>query len=167
MQPSFNQREFRDALAQFATGVTVVTTRTAQGRYIGLTVNSFASVSLAPPLVLWSLDRRAGSLSAFLAAGYFAVNVLAHDQHALAKRFASSVGDRFTDIPLHLGADDVPLLEGCVAWFECKRREHHEAGDHIIFIGEVTHCAHGSGMPLLFHGGRYVDVDDRNRSSSE
>src|SRR5205085_176282 len=143
-------------------GVTVVTTRASDGGCIGLTVNSFSSVSLVPPLILWSLDRRAGSLPAFRDATRFAVNVLAHNQRALAKRFASPVGNRFAGVPMRLGADDLPLLEGCVAWFECTRQAQHEAGDHIIFIGEVVHCAHGSGMPLLFHAGRYVDVDIEN-----
>jgi flavin reductase (DIM6/NTAB) family NADH-FMN oxidoreductase RutF len=159
-EPGFSQREFRDALAQFATGVTVVTTRSNGGPCIGLTVNSFSSVSLSPPLILWSLDRRAGSLSTFLACTHFAVNVLAHDQRELAKRFASSVGNRFTGVPLRIGTSGTPLLEGCVAWFECVRREEHHAGDHVIFIGEVMHCEHGRGMPLLFHAGRYMDVDE-------
>ena len=116
-----------------------------------------------PPLILWSLDRRAGSLDVFLEATHFAVNVLAHDQRMLAKRFASPVGNRFAGVPLRMGSGGVALLDGCVAWFECTRRTQHEAGDHIIFVGEVTHCSHGRGMPLLFHDGRYVDVDDRKR----
>jgi flavin reductase (DIM6/NTAB) family NADH-FMN oxidoreductase RutF len=159
VERNFNGREFRDALAQFATGVTVVTTCAPGGGYVGLTVNSFSSVSLVPPLILWSLDRRAGSLAVFRDAARFAVNVLAHDQRALARRFASPAGNRFAGVPLRLGAHDMPLLEGCVAWFECTLHAQHEAGDHVIFIGEVVHCAHGSGMPLLFHAGRYVDVD--------
>jgi flavin reductase (DIM6/NTAB) family NADH-FMN oxidoreductase RutF len=160
----FDQREFRDALGQFATGVTVVTTCSAEGNPTGLTVNSFSSVSLDPPLILWSLDRRAGSSKMFATATHFAVNVLAHDQRVVARRFASQVGNRFAGVPLRLGLGNAPLLDGCVAWFECVRRAQHEAGDHVIFIGEVVHCAHRVGMPLLFHAGRYVDVDDKKET---
>lgn len=154
--PSFSVLDFRAALGRFATGVTIITARTPDGVPIGLTANSFNSVSLAPPLVLWSLALRAGSLPIFCAASHYAIHVLAADQRALAERFATRGADRFAGLPERSGVGGVPLIEGCAAVFECRNRSRHEEGDHVIFVGEVEHCsAQADAQPLIFHGGRY------------
>jgi flavin reductase (DIM6/NTAB) family NADH-FMN oxidoreductase RutF len=140
----------------FATGVTIVTARAADGGVVGLTANSFNSVSLDPPLVLWSLSRAAASLAAFSKGSHYAINVLAADQKALAERFAMRVADRFAGVDFDEGAGGAPLLHGAAATFECFNRSRYEEGDHVIFVGEVERCAHRAGAtPLLFHGGRY------------
>jgi len=140
----------------FATGVTIVTARSAQGTCIGLTANSFNSVSLTPPLVLWSLARSAGSMAAFSAGSHYAINILSADQQDLAKQFAARDGDRFAGVQFVLGASGAPLLAGAAATFECFNRSRYEEGDHVIFVGEVERCTHRSGAsPLLFHGGKF------------
>lgn len=148
-------RDLRRALGTFATGVAVVTTRAPDGRPVGLTVNSFSSVSLSPPLVLWSLSRHSPSLAAFEQAPYYAVNVLAADQTEISTRFATPVPDKFDDLDWHTGLGDVPLLRGCVASFECRNRLRHEGGDHRIFMGEVERFDHSDREPLVFLAGRY------------
>jgi flavin reductase (DIM6/NTAB) family NADH-FMN oxidoreductase RutF len=154
--PAFSPQEFRAALGMFATGVTIVTARTAQGELIGLTANSFNSVSLTPPLVLWSLSRAAASIAVFSAGSHYAINVLAADQKALAERFATRGADRWNGVGFDEGAGSAPLLHGAAATFECFNRSRYEEGDHVIFVGEVERCAHRTGAaPLLFHGGRY------------
>ena len=152
----FSAQDLRRALGQFATGVTIVTARTATGELIGLTANSFNSVSLDPPLVLWSLARAAGSLPAFSAGSHYAINILAADQKALAERFAARGADRWAGVDFSEGAAGSPLLDGAAATFECFNRSRYEEGDHVIFVGEVERCGHRSGAsPLLFHGGRF------------
>ncbi|WP_041388150.1 flavin reductase family protein [Polaromonas sp. JS666] len=154
--PSFSQREFRASLAMFATGVTIVTARTPAGVLVGLTANSFNSVSLNPPLVLWSLAQAAGSMAALSAGSHYAINILAADQKALAERFASRREDRWADVLFTEGASGSPLLSGAAATFECFNRSRYEEGDHVIFVGEVERCSHRAGAaPLLFHGGRF------------
>jgi flavin reductase (DIM6/NTAB) family NADH-FMN oxidoreductase RutF len=156
LSPSFSAQEFRQALSTFATGVTIVTARDANGAFVGLTANSFNSVSLDPPLVLWSLSRRAGSMPIFSRGSHYAIHILAADQVPLAQRFATKDIDRFAGLPWHEGAGGVPLLEGAAARFECFNRSRYEEGDHVIFVGEVERCEHREGaQPLLFHGGRY------------
>ncbi len=154
--PSFSAQEFRAALGMFATGVTIVTARTADGQVVGLTANSFNSVSLTPPLVLWSLSRAAASMAVFSAGSHYAINVLTADQKALAERFATRGADRWNGVTFDTGAGGAPLLHGAAATFECFNRSRYEEGDHVIFVGEVERCAHRTGAsPLLFHGGRY------------
>ena len=154
--PTFSAQEFRAALGMFATGVTIVTARTAQGELIGLTANSFNSVSLTPPLVLWSLSRAAASMAVFSAGSHYAINVLAAEQKTLAERFATRGGDRWTAVGFDEGAGGAPLLHGAAATFECFNRSRYQEGDHVIFVGEVERCTHRHGAsPLLFHGGRY------------
>lgn len=156
LPPSFSSQEFRDALGMFATGVTIVTARKADGGVIGLTANSFNSVSLSPPLVLWSLARAAGSMPTFSTGSHYAINILAADQKALAERFALKGADRFLGVDFIEGAGGAPLLPGAAATFECFNRSRYEEGDHVIFVGEVERCAHRAGAtPLLFHGGRF------------
>ena len=147
LAPSFSIADFRAALGMFATGVTIVTARGADGEPVGLTANSFNSVSLEPPLVLWSLARSAGSMPAFERGSHYTINILAADQHALAERFASKAADRFRDLMFR---------EGAAAVFECFNRSRYEEGDHVIFVGEVERCEQRAGaQPLIFHGGRY------------
>ena len=153
--PAFTERDFRDALAQFATGVTVICAPGPPGRFVGFTANSFNSVSLDPPLVLWSLRRRANDLAYFERAERYAINVLAHDQVELARRFSRPHADRFDGVAYRLGTAGVPLIEGCVASFECRNQVRHVAGDHVLFIGEVETCVRTKGRGLVFHHGRY------------
>ena len=152
----FSARQFRDALGQFATGVTIIATRGPDGRYAGFTANSFNSVSLDPPLVLWSLNRDATNLHAFEATANYAISVLAHDQGDLAQRFAQPHGDRFAGVRHRLGTGDCPLIEGSVAWFECSHHAQHPAGDHVLFIGEVLACGYRTAPGLVFHQGRFL-----------
>jgi flavin reductase (DIM6/NTAB) family NADH-FMN oxidoreductase RutF len=151
----FTEREFRDALAQFATGVTVICAPGPPGRFVGFTANSFNSVSLDPPLVVWSLSRRANDLSYFERAERYAINVLAYDQVELARRFSRPHADRFDGVAFRLGPAGVPLIDGCVASFECLNHERHVAGDHVLFVGLVETCARARGRGLVFHHGRY------------
>ena len=140
----------------FATGVTIVTARTPSGELVGLTANSFNSVSLNPPLVLWSLAQAAGSMPALAQGSHYAINILAADQKTLAERFASKLQDRWADVAFSDGASGAPLLHGAAASFECFNRSRYEEGDHVIFVGEVERCSHRPGAsPLLFHGGRF------------
>lgn len=140
----------------FATGVTIVTARTANGQLLGLTANSFNSVSLAPPLVLWSLAQTARSMPAFRAGSHYAINILAADQQELAQRFANPHADRFADLAFSEGISGAPLIDGCVATFECFNRSRYTEGDHVIFVGEVERCGYRNGIaPLLYHGGKF------------
>jgi flavin reductase (DIM6/NTAB) family NADH-FMN oxidoreductase RutF len=154
--PAFTDREFRDALAQFATGVAIICAPGPDDRFVGFTANSFNSVSLDPPLVVWSLNRRATSLAAFESAGHYAINVLALDQVDLARRFSRPHADRFAGVDYRLGASGAPLIEGCVAWFECRHHARHRAGDHVLFIGAVETCRRRKGAGLVFHHGHFA-----------
>lgn len=154
--PDFSPRDFRATLGMFATGVTIVTARNDQGEPVGLTASSFNSVSLDPPLVLWSLGKAAGSMAVFSNGRHYAINVLAADQQALAERFAARGVDRWAGVGFTEGAGGAPLLEGCVATFECFNRSQYTEGDHVIFVGEVERCARrADASPLLYHGGRF------------
>ncbi len=140
----------------FATGVTIVTARSASGELVGLTANSFNSVSLSPPLVLWSLSQAAGSMAALSQGSHYAINILAADQKELAERFAGKREDRWNDVLFTEGGSGAPLLAGAAASFECFNRSRYEEGDHVIFVGEVERCSHREGAaPLLYHGGKF------------
>jgi flavin reductase (DIM6/NTAB) family NADH-FMN oxidoreductase RutF len=154
--PNFSQSDFRSALGMFATGVTIVTARSPSGEFVGLTANSFNSVSLSPPLVLWSLSKAASSMEAFSTGSHYAINILGADQQALASRFATRGVDRFADVAFEQGIAGAPLLAGAVATFECFNRSRYDEGDHVIFVGEVERCSHRAGAsPLLYHGGKF------------
>jgi len=155
---SIDVREFRNALGQFATGVTIVTTFDAAARPTGVTASSFNSVSLDPPLVLWSLAKSAQSLSAFQGAGVFAVHVLGHDQQTLSNRFARSGEDKFTDVDYRLSPEGLPLFDDCAARFLCRTAYQYEGGDHVILVGEVFDFQTTDRAPLVFHGGRYKEA---------
>ncbi len=148
----FDGRDLRRALGQYATGVTVVTTA-HDGQLFGMTANSFTSVSLNPPLVLWAAAKSSPSLVAFEAAERFAVNVLASDQHHLSRQFSTTGADKFDGVPLV--GEDPPLLEGTVAAFVCRRTQRVDAGDHVVFLGEVESYEAPGGEPLVFHSGIY------------
>ena len=152
--------ELRRALGSFATGITVVTTRdpgagSAPASDIGLTVNSFSSVSLEPPLVLWSLARRSASFAAFERASHYVVHVLGEDQQALAQRFAAHDVDRFAGLEVERGPANVPLLPACVSRFVCRIHQRHDGGDHVILVGEVERFETRDGPALLYFRGRY------------
>ncbi len=152
---AFDTRDLRQALGQYATGVTVVTARAADGRKVAMTANSFTSVSLDPPLVLWCPARNAPSLPDFTAATHFAVNVLAADQHHLSRRFATPAEDKFAGMPIAEGIAGTPLLEGAVARFQCRTVQQLDVGDHVVMIGEIEHYDALGGEPLVFHSGLY------------
>lgn len=153
---AFDTRQFRTALAQFATGVTIICARAGDHKYAGFTANSFNSVSLEPPLILWSLALESDSLPAFEAAERYTVNVLAAGQVGLARRFSRPHADRFAGVDYRMGWADAPLIEGCVAWFECRHHARQRAGDHMLFIGEVVTCERATGSGLVFHHGHFA-----------
>ncbi len=145
----------RAALGRFATGVTIVSCRAADGSPVGLTANSFSALSLQPPLILWSLRSISANLEAFLAAPHFAVNVLAESQVELSRRFASQLPDKFAEGQWSAGRDGAPVLAGCAAVFECEQVSHQVAGDHMLFIGRVLAVSEAPLTPLVFQSGHY------------
>lgn len=147
-------RSFRTAMGAFATGVTVVTTRSADAD-VGLTANSFNSVSLDPPMVLWSLAKTSRALPVFMSVDYFAVHILASSQQAFSARFSKSGDDKFANLAVERGRGDVPLLPECSARFQCRTAFRYEGGDHMIFVGQVEAFDHWDRPPLLFHRGGY------------
>ena len=148
-----NHRAYRNALGSFTTGVTVVTAMSADGP-IGMTVNSFASVSLDPPLVLWSPAKSSARHDLFAGAGHYAIHVLSADQHDLLARFTRG-GAGFDGLDYHLNEEGVPVLSDTLARFECARANVHDAGDHTIVVGRVLRAAHGEGEPLIFSRGAF------------
>ena len=154
----FDTLHFRQALSQFATGVTVITAQLPDGGYFGVTINSFNSVSLDPPLVLWSLAHTASSMAAFVAASSYVINVLAGDQIELAQRFSRPGPDRFDTLAYSLSRMGTPVLGGTVAWFECRHRSRYTEGDHDIFVGEVDGCHFHPHRTLGFHRGRFIAI---------
>jgi flavin reductase (DIM6/NTAB) family NADH-FMN oxidoreductase RutF len=153
--PDFDSAHFRLALSQFATGVTIITTRLEDDSFLGVTASSFNTVSLEPPLVLWSLSRHARSLPVFTCNSHYVINVLAGDQLELAERFARRVENRFEGVDYELSRTGLPILKGVSAWFECHNRSRYPEGDHVIFVGEVECCAVEPKPALVFHGGQF------------
>ncbi len=153
---AFDAREFRNTLGTFTTGVTVITTRAEDGSPVGVTANSFNSVSLEPPMVLWSLARNARSLAAFDHAQHWAVHILSVDQESLSNRFARSGDDKFAGVPVESGIGEVPLLSNCTSRLQCRTSFKYEGGDHIIFVGEVLEFERNDVAPLVFHAGKYA-----------
>lgn len=154
--PAFDTQHFRKALSQFATGVTIITTKLADGSFLGLTASSFNSLSLDPPLVLWSLGQAASSLPVFSGNSHYVINVLAADQAHLAEQFSRKMVDRFEGVDFDLSRTGLPILKGVSAWFECHNRSRYPEGDHVIFVGEVESCEVDPRPALVFHGGRFV-----------
>jgi 4-hydroxyphenylacetate 3-hydroxylase, reductase component len=157
--PANDARMFRRCLGQFGTGIAIITTQ-KDGHRAGVTVNSVASVSLDPPLVLWSISRTSRSLPLFRGAAGFAINVLSKDQIDLSRHFSSSVEDKFQGIPTRCGRLEIPLLEGAVSHVECTVEAAYEGGDHVILVGRVVHVSRYSEEPLLFVQGRYAVAAD-------
>lgn len=156
---SIEERSFRKALGCFPTGVAVVTTTDGAGRPVGVTVSSFTSLSLHPPLVLFCLDRRTGGLDAFRDGG-FSVNVLREDQREVSIRFASRRDDKFDGIDTTTGATGAPVLPDALAVLDCVVESVVEGGDHFIFIGKVEHVdSQAGGQPLVYFRGAYATVD--------
>jgi len=151
----FDRRDLRRALGQFATGITVVTTLTPDGRRVGMTANSFSSLSLEPPLVMWSVSRTAPSFADFTSASHFAVNILAADQHHLSRQFSTPQPDKFEAVGWRPGVGGSPVLEGSIACFECRSARQYDGGDHVIVVGEVERYCRREGEPLVFHSGSY------------
>jgi flavin reductase (DIM6/NTAB) family NADH-FMN oxidoreductase RutF len=155
----FDRRSFRDALASFPTGVTIITSRTSVGELVGITANSFGSVSLDPPLVLFSVARKAYSLQAFLEAPVFAVSVLASDQGAISNRFAVSSGEKWEGTPYTIAGHGCPIIDGALASFECDRHADYDGGDHVILVGYVRRFERlATGEPLVFSRGAYREL---------
>lgn len=146
---------FRQALAQFATGITIITTKNAEGKYVGVTANSFNSVSLRPPLVLWSLSKKASSHDAFAAATHYGVSVLSADQEGLSHHFSTFKGDRFEGVEVIEGLGGAPLIPHALAHFECKVRSRYDEGDHFIMVGEVLRCDFREGEALVYRSRKY------------
>jgi flavin reductase (DIM6/NTAB) family NADH-FMN oxidoreductase RutF len=157
---AFDAAHFRKALSQFATGVTVITTRLEDGTLLGLTASSFNSVSLSPPLVLWSLAEQASSMAVFSGNSHYVINVLGAEQAALAEQFSRKSVDRFDGVEYTLSRTGQPVLKGVSAWFECHNRSRYPEGDHVIFVGEVEHCEVMPQAALVFHDGRFAKTDE-------
>lgn len=153
---AFDQRELRNVLGSFVTGVTVVTTLDSQGRPLGVTANSFSSVSLEPPLILWSQALTARSFPAFRDAERFVINILAEDQAHISQRFARAGEDKFSGVAIRDGIDKLPLIDGCTAYLECRKVATYPGGDHAVFLGQVEKIERRERKPLAFGGGRYM-----------
>jgi flavin reductase (DIM6/NTAB) family NADH-FMN oxidoreductase RutF len=157
--PEIDPSQFRQLLGRFATGVTILTVATPEGRPLGMTANSLASLSLHPPLVSVCVDREADMHEAVLRVREFVVNVLASHQEALARRFADEHEDRFEGIGYHLSPDGLVLLDGALAHIECERFAEYPGGDHTIVLGRVTGGTTADGRPLLYYRGGYAALD--------
>jgi flavin reductase (DIM6/NTAB) family NADH-FMN oxidoreductase RutF len=155
---AFDPRELRRAFGSFVTGVTIVTAIDAHGHPVGLTANSFSSVSMDPPLVLWSQSLTAPSHAVFRHAERFAINILADDQAGLSDRFARGGTDKFSGVPMRQGLGGVPLIDGAAALLECTRFATYPGGDHAIFLGRVERFERHGRAPLVFAAGGYLSL---------
>lgn len=158
MSNSLTPKDFRNALGGFPTGVTIITALGKNGQKIGMTVNSFNSVSLTPRLILWSIGKNTNCFDDFMAAKAFAVHILASDQKDLSERFATTGVDRFADIECTEGLSGTPILPHYSACFQCKTAQQYEGGDHIIITGEVLKFSDNKLDPLLFYRGSYKSL---------
>ncbi len=155
-----DKTELRRVMGHFPTGVTVVTTVSISGKLYGLTANSFTSVSLAPPLVLVCVDKRAESYPCFEESKCFTVNFLADDQEDISRRFATSGVNKFEGVGYRIGANNAPILNGVLAYLECKVVGAYEGGDHTIYLGEIEQAETREAKPLLFYRGGYRSLAD-------
>ena len=155
-EQTFDRLDLRKALGSFGTGVTIVTTKSTDERLVGVTANSFSSVSLDPAIVLWSLQKTSPSLTAYDESGRFVINVLALSQIEHSRRFASSTPDKFNGINYRLGMGGLPVLEGCAATFECRTIQRLDVGDHILYLGQVEAYEHCDQTALLYVQGKYA-----------
>lgn len=165
---SFSDRDFRDALGLFATGVVVITSAGNTGgssdrsEYLGATVSSFSSVSLDPPLILFSIGRQSKAFAAWQSVDAFAVNILSENQSAISTRFARALTDKWEGVNASTGLGGTPLLSDALAWIECRSYSKYDGGDHLIIVGEVLSLTARSGAatrPLVFFGGKYRQLD--------
>lgn len=156
--PSGNLTELRSCLGRFATGVTVVTCTDSAGHPCGITANSFSSVSLEPPLVLWNVAKVSNSLQAYLDAEFFAINILREQQQDISSHFARTDHTRFDGIAYALSADGAPVLADTLACLHCRTRQIHDCGDHHIIIGAIRRFEINEGKPLLFYAGDYASL---------
>jgi flavin reductase (DIM6/NTAB) family NADH-FMN oxidoreductase RutF len=154
--PEADPRAFRDALGRFATGITVITTQTPDGP-VGFTANSFAAVSLDPPLVLWSPARASQRFAVFAQAAFYTIHVLGADQQEMSARFHRG-GGGFDGLDLQAAPEGMPILPGVLARFDCAQHATHDGGDHLIVVGRVIRAAFGAGMPLVFSQGGYATL---------
>ena len=166
IHPAIDPAELRRCLGSFVTGVTVITVLDADGKPIGMTANSFNSVSLDPPLIVWSLRTNASTFPVYSAAKRFIVNILAEDQVDISNRFAKSGADRFDGVAVTTGIDGVPKIDGCAAYFECSTEAVYPGGDHLLFLGRVERMAGSARKPLAFGAGKYLVVHPYDNSTS-
>ena len=157
---AFERNELRRIMGHFATGITVVTTHGPDGKRYGLTMNAVCSLSLAPPLMLICVDKRAESHPAFQPARGFVINILDVSQEEISRRFAVSGGEKFGGLACRDGVTGAPVLEDALAWIECRVTEVHDGGDHTIYIGEVEAGDARIGDPLLYYRGQYRVLSD-------
>ena len=157
-ESTFDPKDFRNVLGSFPTGVTVITTKDAEGKLYGVTANSFNSVSLDPPLVLWSIGKNSTSYDAFMAAEYWNVHILAADQESISNNFAKSGGDKYQDIDFSEGVKGAPVVAGCAAVMQCKSEYQYEGGDHIILVGRVLEYQYDDKESLVFSKGKYASL---------
>ena len=153
---NFDRRDLRKAFSSFGTGVTIVTTKTHDNRLVGLTVNSFSSVSLEPAIVLWSLQKSSPNLEAFETGERFVINVLSQDQLDHSRRFASPIPNKFDGVAYRFGIEGLPVLDDCAAAFECRKLQSLEVGDHVLYLGQVEAYEYQHQAPLLFVQGDYA-----------
>lgn len=158
-------REMRNALGCFATGIAVVTACRSDGSKTGMTINSFTSVSLDPPLIAWCLSTNSSSIDVFRDSPCFAINVLSASQERISKRFAQSSMDKFKGVATFSGLGGAPLLEGCCAWFECQTEQQYSVGDHVMMIGRVERFDYRKVEPLIYHGGLYRSLNETEATS--
>ncbi len=157
---SFDSKALRQVLGHFATGIAVATTRDETGQFVGVTINSFNSVSLSPPLVLFSLEKQSTFFSTFQASGCFAINILTSEQQFLSDRFARQKVNQFEGVRIFQQHTGSPLLESCLATLDCVTVYQYEGGDHIIFVGEVKAIQSFTGKPLLYYQGQYTQLTE-------
>jgi 3-hydroxy-9,10-secoandrosta-1,3,5(10)-triene-9,17-dione monooxygenase reductase component len=155
-----DRNELRRVMGHFATGVTIITTKSKDGVPAGLTANSFTSVSLDPPLVLVAVDKKAESWPYFEESKVFTVNVLNDDQETLSRKFAVSGGDKFQGVAYHTGANGVPILDGALAYLECKLYATYDGGDHTLHLGLIEQAETHEAKPLIFYRGGYRAIGD-------
>ncbi|WP_158555817.1 flavin reductase family protein [Peribacillus glennii] len=155
-----DQRKFRDISGSFATGVTVVTTKNEKGHPVGMTANSFTSLSLDPPLVIINVDKKSSLYTEFLNAESFAVNILSSEQEDISRRFSTKNIDRFEGISYEEDVTGSPILKDVIGYFDCDIVKHYDGGDHTILIGETKGGNIGSGEPLIFYRGKYQHVNN-------
>ena len=157
---AIDRNELRRVMGHFATGVTIITTVSKSGQLFGLTANAFTSVSLDPPLLLISVDKKAESYPCFEESKVFTVNILSDSQEALSRKFAVSGGNKFEGVAYHMGANGVPIILGTVGYIECRVYATYDGGDHSIYLGEILEAEASEGKPLMFFRGGYRTIGD-------